>query len=64
MKDRNVKFGLYEAQGVSYYIMVQPEAQKIETYQLINNSYREVDTELFQLTPTCTVNLNLQHIWM
>ena len=64
MKDRNIKFSLYQSQGVPYYILVHPDAQRIETYQLINNFYQEVESESFQLTPKCTINLNLQRIWL
>lgn len=64
LKDRNIKFKLYESQGVRYYIMVQPETKSIEIYQLVNNLYQEVVSKSFQLTLACTIELDLQKIFL
>jgi Uma2 family endonuclease len=62
LKDRNVKFKLYEAQGVKYYIMADPEKNTIEVFQLKNNRYIEIASTHFQLTTTCIIELELQKL--
>lgn len=39
MKDRNVKYPKYEAEGIPYYIMIDTEKNNVEVYQLINGRY-------------------------
>ncbi|MDB5197942.1 MAG: Uma2 family endonuclease [Flaviaesturariibacter sp.] len=62
MNDRNVKFKLYESQGVKYYIMVDPERTLIEVFNLKDNLYQEFNSIRFQLTSSCSVELNLEKI--
>jgi Uma2 family endonuclease len=64
MKDRNVKYSLYQSQGVRYYVMVHPETKSAETFQLINNQYQQVELKEFQLTSTCSIPLDIQQIWL
>lgn len=40
--DRNEKFELYEQEGVKYYLIVDPQFNKIEVYQLIEGKYQPV----------------------
>ena len=65
-KDRTTKFELYENQGVTYYIIVDPEAESIEVFRLNNagkyellpfKSMVEFDFE------GCKVILDLGLIW-
>ena len=42
MKDRNIKFRLYESAGVKFYLMADPDSGKIEVFELIDNQYKEV----------------------
>lgn len=39
MKDRNVKYNLYQEQKVNYYILVEPETQTVEIFELQNQAY-------------------------
>jgi Uma2 family endonuclease len=63
LKDRNVKFKLYEANGVRFYLMADIERKSIEVFALINNSYTEVTSSSFQLNSTCAIDLDLEKIW-
>jgi len=66
-KDRTVKFELYQRQGVKYYVMVDPETNSQEAFQLgfdgqyvafPANPILEFDFE------GCKVELDLEEIWM
>lgn len=63
LKDRNVKFKLYEANGVRFYLMADIERKSIEVFALINNSYTEVNSSSFQLNSTYAIDLDLEKIW-
>ena len=63
LKDRNVKFKLYEECGVRYYLMADPERNALERFQLKHNRFEETTTSVFQLTETCSIELDLSRIW-
>jgi len=63
LKDRNIKFTLYQSNGVKYYVMADIEKNNIEIFMLKDNYYQEVNTTSFQLTASCTIELNLETIW-
>ena len=58
LKDRNLKFSLYQQCGVKYYLMADPDAKTIEAFELVNNSYSEMKNGLqFALSKSCSVSL-------
>lgn len=63
LKDRNVKFKIYEEWGVRYYLMADPERNALERFQLKDNRFEEMPTSVFQLTETCSLELDLSQIW-
>lgn len=63
LKDRNVKFKLYESAGVNYYIIADPDRESIEAFQLRNNQYQEINHSTFQLTHQCNLELDLKRLW-
>ena len=63
LKDRNIKFKLYEENGVKYYLMADPDTNSMEIFTLKDNRYQEINASFFQLTPACTVELDLQNLW-
>ena len=63
LKDRNLKFKLYEENGVKYYLMADPERNNLEVFVLKNNRFEEATGTTFQLTNTCTLALDLKNIW-
>jgi Uma2 family endonuclease len=63
MKDRNIKFRLYESAGVKYYLMADPVSEKIEIFELRDNQYKEVQNlNVFSLHPGCEITIDLQDI--
>jgi Uma2 family endonuclease len=64
LKDRNLKFSLYQQCGVKYYLMADPDARTIEPFELANNSYIEMKNGLqFSLNNSCTVTLLPEQIF-
>jgi Uma2 family endonuclease len=63
MKDRNVKFHLYAAQGVRYYLIADPDRKTMEAFELRDNRYADFSSDSFILTNTCTIQLSLESIW-
>jgi Uma2 family endonuclease len=62
LKDSNIKFKLYKAQGVKYYIMADLEKNTIEFFHLKDNRYVETASTLLQLTTTCKIEMDLLKI--
>ncbi|GEM56621.1 hypothetical protein B0A58_15055 [Flavobacterium branchiophilum NBRC 15030 = ATCC 35035] len=61
--DRVIKFEIYREQGVKYYIMGDYNKQSIEVYELIDNFYKQVDKQTFQLDKNCTISFDFDEIW-
>lgn len=66
-KDKTVKYELYEKAGVRYYVLVDPDIEKIFVYQLIGTEYHLIKNEFrerfsFQLDP-CKVTVDFSTIW-
>jgi len=58
--DRNVKFNLYQNNGVKYYVLADMQKNSIDVFTLENNRYHELNTTTFQLTASCTIELNFE----
>jgi Uma2 family endonuclease len=39
LKDRHTKFSIYEAQGISYYLILSPENEEAEVYELEDKAF-------------------------
>jgi Uma2 family endonuclease len=64
LKDRNLKFNLYQQAGVKYYLMADPDAKTIEPFELVNNVYAEIKGDLqFTLGKLCIFSINTEQIF-
>ena len=64
LKDRNIKFKLYEECGVKYYLMADPDLKKIETFELTDNVYKETPGKAdFMLTAGYVVSINIDDVF-
>lgn len=63
LKDRTVKFELYQAHGVKYYLLADPDRNTMEIFVLKNNRYEETNRFVFQLTETCAIELDFSGLW-
>ncbi|WOE69348.1 Uma2 family endonuclease [Hydrogenimonas thermophila] len=41
-KDEDIKFKLYEKEGILYYIIVYPDFEKVRVFKLVNEIYKKV----------------------
>ena len=67
-KDRITKFQIYEEQGVKYYVIVDPDSQEVEVYQLKEGNYElackfKRDGEFTFDLGECRAKLNFSKIW-
>ncbi len=63
MKDRNVKFQLYQEQGVKYYLLADCDKRFVEVFELIDNVYRQVIRSTFLLENDCEVSFDFNQFW-
>ena len=66
-RDESVKFDLYEAEGVTYYMLVYPDAKKVKAYRLVDGSYRKLgdysdERPAFELSQ-CRIGLDVAGFW-
>ena len=66
-KDETVKFDLYEAEGVQYYLIVYPDDLKAKAYTLKEGKYRKIgdfthETLTFEELP-CNLEINFQKVF-
>ncbi len=60
LKDRHVKHQLYEAQGVKFYILVNPDTQATEIFELVNGEYVQNNTiSRFALHGNCELAFDI-----
>ena len=67
MKDRNVKYPKYEAEGIPYYLIVDPDIQTVEIYKLVDGRYQrqplhKMEPYEFRLN-NCCFEIVLDTIW-
>jgi len=60
-KDRNIKYQVYEFQGVKYYIIVDIDAKVAEVYQQVKDARN--DTIRFQLDDNYRIDFAFENIW-
>jgi Uma2 family endonuclease len=66
-KDRGEKMELYQSQEVKYYLIIDPQFNKIEVYELIDNNYAPVSVNplsySFNLKNDCAIEVYFKDIW-
>jgi Uma2 family endonuclease len=67
LKDRYTKYGIYESQGIKYYIIISPDKEEVEIYELMEGEYHLKQSgknfvhEFF--FPECTARVDFKEIW-
>lgn len=60
IKDMTVKHGLYEEQGVPYYVILNPDDLSVKVFRMDEGRYKETDERDFTLTERCTIILDFE----
>ncbi|MBC7652032.1 MAG: Uma2 family endonuclease [Deinococcales bacterium] len=68
LKDRHTKYGIYENNGVKYYLIVSPDNEEIEVFELIDGAYQLKEkghafTFLFSFDEDCEAAIDFTEIW-
>jgi Uma2 family endonuclease len=67
LKDRHLKFELYQSQGVRYYLIIDPALKQIELYQIRNGKYVQEAVEAgvlhFALHNNCEISIGTSGLW-
>jgi Uma2 family endonuclease len=68
LKDRYAKFGLYEKEGVAFFILVNPDTETVQVYMLDNSTYVLKQeghdfTYRFEFDEDCCVDIDFNEIW-
>lgn len=59
-KDRQVKFDIYQEQGVKYYLLVDPDKRTYTIYQLTDGQYKEQNNiTSFIIRDNCRIHLDV-----
>lgn len=61
--DRIVKKDIYEANGVKYYLIADPEKQTVVVFELTGGAYQEKEISTFELNDNCGLKLDFDSIW-
>ena len=66
LKDRNSKFEIYQQQQVKYYLIIDPNTDGVEVFELINGIYKlqtYTSTFKFSFSNNCFANADFTAIW-
>jgi Uma2 family endonuclease len=63
LKDKSVKFKVYELNRVRYYLLVDPIKQKVECYGLSGDSYQLKKDNVFSLDEGCDIEIVFSKMW-
>jgi Uma2 family endonuclease len=63
LRDRNTKYTIYEMYGVKYYLIADADKKTIETFELINNKYKQSVSQDFTLTDTCKFSFDIHSLF-
>jgi Uma2 family endonuclease len=67
LKDRHTKYGIYEKQGIKYYIIIAPDKEEVEIYELIGGEYqlKQNGKDLVHdfSFPECHASVDFKNIW-
>ncbi len=68
LKDRHTKYGIYEKEGVKYYLIVSPDTEEVEVFELAENEYKLVQKghafeHHFLFDDDCSATIDFNEIW-
>ena len=64
LKDRNTKYDLYQLQGVRYYIIVDPDKELTEIYNLNDSGKFEIQTTDTFIMDKCSIKVDFSRLFL
>lgn len=69
IKDRVLKYKIYESQNVKYYVIVDPGTKLADVFELKNSKYEKIaeaknETVKFELDEDCKIDFKFSEIWI
>ena len=66
--DRNTKFYTYQEQGIPYYLIISPDTEETEVYELENGAYQLKEKAVafhytFRFDEDCSATIDFSEIW-
>ena len=62
LKDRQVKYDIYQEQGVKYYTIIDPATKKHLAFQLKDGAYYDHSENEFVIHEGCAISLDIEEI--
>lgn len=65
-KDEHLKFGIYQKEKVSFYVLVYPDLKKARTFKLKRNKYEKLidcTDQKFEFETRCRFSVNFGRLW-
>jgi Uma2 family endonuclease len=66
-KDRHAKYIVYESQGIRHYVIIKPDREIVEIYELVDGEYKLRQTSkniVHEFSfPECTARVDFKEIW-
>ena len=62
LKDRTIKFEIYQSQGVLFYILLDYIKSNVTVFELIDNKYKQTERNVFQIDANCKISLDFSKI--
>jgi len=62
LKDKHIKYEIYQAQGVKYYIIADASAKTCQVYSLVDGIYQTYSSLSFDIHHSCALHLDLPAI--
>lgn len=63
LRDRNMKFNLYELKKVRFYIIADPENKTVDSFELINEKYQMKTRLTFEVSAECNITIDSNSLW-
>lgn len=62
-KDKDLKFRLYEAAGVRYYLLADTEKEEVKMFELVADGYTIKTDNHFRFGEECEIDLSFEGLW-
>lgn len=63
VRDRTIKYEIYQSQGVKFYILLDYIKKTAEIFELKNNCYEQINNLDLEIEKNCFVNFDFEKLW-